>query len=268
MISVTCANQKGGTGKTTTAVTLAHKLAMGGERVLLVDTDPQGHVAKALGREQWPGIWHAVQWYNGDGSLLISSQLRPNLNGVLSDESTNRAKQALVTMRHRELVLSKLLEYLRAEYDWCIIDCAPSVDVLHEAALIAADWLIVPTELNYLATDGVAQVIRLLRELQEGPFGAAGLLGILPTFLDRRKNETLVQLKELHNKFGKLVLPPIPVDAALERAPAYGQTIWEYEPRTRSVVGLENRKGYLYGGYERLVELVKQKTLHAEKGRQ
>jgi chromosome partitioning protein len=261
MIALAVANQKGGTGKTTTAVTVAHRLAMDGSDVLLVDTDPQGHVARALGRERRPGIWNAVQWYNKEESLFISYDLRPNLDGVMSDQSTTRAKQALVTMRHRELVLSKLLDYLRAEYDWCVIDCAPSVDVLHEAALIAADWLIVPTELNYLATDGVAQVIRLLRELQEGPFGAAGLLGILPTFLDRRKSETLVQLKQLHDTFGKLVLPPIPVDAAVERAPAYGQTIWEYDPKARSVVGLENRKDVLYGGYERLVELVREKVI-------
>lgn len=259
MITLACVNQKGGTGKTTTAVTLSHKLALCGERVLLVDTDPQGHVARALGRRKDGGIWAAVQWYADEGGLIITEG-RPNLDLVPSDQSTNRAKQALVTVRHRELILSKLLDTLRAEYTWCIIDCAPSVDILHEAALIASDWLIVPTELNYLATDGVAEVIRLLKDLQKGPFGAASLLGILPTFLDRRKNETMVQLKQLHDNFGKLVLPPIPVDAALERAPAYGETIWEYEPSARSVVGLKAKSGQYYGGYEKVVEAVKERA--------
>jgi chromosome partitioning protein len=138
MVTIAIANQKGGTGKTTTAVTLGHRLAQDGHRVLLVDTDVQGHVAKALGLEKAPGIYQLVQHYQGVGQPLVV-QARPNLDIIPSDKTTEPAKRMLVSMDFRERILADTLAAF--EYDVAIIDCAPSVDVLHVAALVAAATL-------------------------------------------------------------------------------------------------------------------------------
>lgn len=255
MITIAVANQKGGTGKTTTAVTLAHRLALEGHRTLLVDTDVQGHVATILGLEKAPGIYRLVQWVQGLDDLLVVPA-RQNLDIVPGDKTTEPAKRILASMDFRERVLADALAELD-QYEVAIIDCAPSVDVLHLAALVAADYLVVPTRLDYLAVDGVNEVLRSLAEVKRRSSAAPDLLGILPTFFERQTRETLVQLEALVEVFGRHVLPPIPVDARLREAPAYGQTIWEYAPASRSVVGVANRRGDLLGGYLEFVWRVK-----------
>jgi chromosome partitioning protein len=258
MITLVIANQKGGTGKTTTALALGHKLAMDGYRTLLVDTDAQGHLAAGLGIDKAPGIDRLVSWREGQGTPLIV-EARDRLDLIPSDARTSSAKQRLAGMRFREDFLAKALQDLGAGYDVAVIDCAPSVDVLHTAAVVAADWLIVPTRLDYLAVDGVNEVIMFLRDVKQYR-DAADLLGILPTFYDRRTNETLEQLRVLVDTFGDLVSPPIPIDVRLREAPAFGQTIWEYAPRTRSILGIEIN-GKAYGGYARFVDQVKEAAL-------
>lgn len=258
MITLAIANQKGGTGKTTTALTLGHKLAIKGYRVLLIDTDGQGHVSTGLGLPKAPGIERLVDWWLGNGEPLIANARR-GLDVVPSDARTGHAKQRLAGMRFREDFLSKALQELNG-YDVAVIDCAPSVDVLHTSAVVAADWLIVPTRLDYLAVDGVNEVIKFLRDVKQYRH-AADLLGILPTFYDRRTNETLEQLRTLVDAFGDLVAPPIPIDVHLREAPAYGRTIWEYAPNTRSVTGIEAANQKVYGGYERFVDQVKERVL-------
>ena len=258
MITLAIANQKGGTGKTTTALALGHKLAMDGYAALFIDTDPQGHLAAGLGMDKAPGIDRLVTWREGQGKPLIV-RARDRLDLIPSDARTSSAKQRLAGMRFREDFLAKALQDLADGYDVAIIDCAPSVDVLHTAAVVAADWLVVPTRLDYLAVDGVNEVIMFLRDVKQYR-DAAELLGILPTFYDRRTNETLEQLRVLVDTFGDLVSPPIPIDVKLREAPAFGQTIWEYAPRTRSVVGIETN-GKTYGGYARFVDHVKEAAL-------
>jgi chromosome partitioning protein len=258
MITIAVANQKGGTGKTTTAVTLGHKLAQDHHRVLLVDTDVQGHVATALGLDKAPGIYQLVQYYQGVGQPLIV-KARPRLDVVPSDKATEPAKRILVSMNFRERILADTLSEL--DYDVVVVDCAPSVDVLHMAALVAADWLIVPTRLDYLAVDGVNEVIGSLSEIQRrSPDSAPAMLGVLPTFYDRQTNETMAQLKILVDAFGKYILPPVPVDTKLREAPAFGQTIWEYAPTSRSVIGVPSANGRVkhLGGYAQFVERVKE----------
>ncbi len=254
MITIAIANQKGGTGKTTTAVTLGHKLALNGRRVLLVDTDAQGHVASALGVNKSPGILRLVEWYKNDKKAPMIVQARPGLDLIPSSSRTTEAKEILTGMRFREDFLERALEELGTDYDVIVIDCAPSVDVLHMAALVAADWLVVPTRLDFLAVDGVNEVILLLEETKQYRPKAASLSGILPTFFDRRTNETMEQLKTLVDTFSDLVLPPIPVDVKLREAPAFGESIWEYAPGSRCLIGIDSGKGKSYGGYTRFVE--------------
>jgi len=256
MIIISVVNQKGGTAKTTTSVTMAHRLALDGYRVLLVDTDPQGHVSSALGLEKGPGIYRLVQRYQNLPDPLLVVSAREGLDVIPSDRpSTELAKRVLASLDFRsspELVLVATLEELALKYDVAVIDCAPSVDVLYVAALVAADWLVVPTKLDYLAIEGVNEVVLFLEEIAQSGSKVASLLGVLPTFYERRTNETIEQLDVLLDVFGDLVLPPIPTDVRLREAPAFGQTIWEYAPRTRSVVGFREQT-QLYGGYARFI---------------
>ena len=261
MITIAVANQKGGTAKTTTVVTLGHGLALAGLRVLLVDTDVQGHVAKALGLEKGPGVRRLVDRAQfGDTPLLLVTARR-RMDILPSDKSTAVAKRALVGMNFREQVLRDTLAELADVYDVAVIDCAPSVDVLHVAALVAADWLVVPSKLDYLAVDGVSEVLASVLEIRKRMSDKAPeVLGILPTFFDRQTNETVVQLRSLTEMFGRLVLPPVPVDVKLRESPAFGKTIWEYAPRSRSVVGV-NGDGRRYGGYGQFIERVQREVM-------
>lgn len=261
MTVLVIANQKGGTGKTTTAVTIGHKLALDGYRVLLADTDPQGHVPAALGLDKAPGISQLVDWYRGKAEEPLIVNARPRLDVIPSDASTSEAKETLSGMPFSEDFLDRALEELGTDYDVVIIDCAPSVDVLHRSAVVSADWLIVPTKLDYLAVDGVNEVILFLEKVKRFRPQVASLLGILPTFYDRRTRETMEQLRSLVNTFGELVLPPIPIDVKLREAPAFGRTVWEYAPDTRSVIGISAAKDKTYGGYNAFVEYVRGKAL-------
>uniref|UniRef100_UPI00321FFCC1 ParA family protein n=1 Tax=Thermogutta sp. TaxID=1962930 RepID=UPI00321FFCC1 len=178
------------------------------------------------------------------------------LDIIPGDKSTEPAKRILAGMDFRERVLAEMFAEIGGRYDVVLIDCAPSVDVLHVAALVAADCLLIPTRLDHLAIDGVTEVINSLAVIRRRSQGAK-LLGVVPTFLDRQTNESEIQLRALVQKFGKLVLPPVPVDTRLREGPAHGKTIWEYAPDTRSVVGVPVN-GKLVGGYLQVVEKVKE----------
>lgn len=258
---IAVANQKGGTGKTTTAVTMGHKLARNGHRALLVDTDPQGHVSTALGLDKQPGISRLVDWYRDRIDEPLIATARSGLDVIPSNAQTSEAKETLSGMPFSEDFLDRTLGQLGKDYQVIIIDCAPSVDVLHRSAVVAADWLIVPTKLDYLAVDGVNEVVLFLRNVKEFRPEAASLLGVLPTFFDRRTKETAEQLKTLMDTFGDLVLPPIPIDVKLRECPSFGKTIWEYAPDTRSITGVGTRDGKSYGGYERFVSHIEEKVL-------
>jgi chromosome partitioning protein len=254
-ITIAISNQKGGTAKTTTSVTLAHKLAMEGRQVLIIDTDVQGHATLAMGLDKAPGIYRMVQRFQALPETLLMVNARERLDVLPSDKTTEPAKRILAGVDFRERVLADTLQELDG-YDVAVIDCAPSLDVLHVAALVAADWLVIPTKLDYLAVDGVNEVLASLAEIKKRSEHAPELLGILPTFFDRTTNETMMQLRSLVDSFGDLVLPPIPVDTKLREAPAYGETVWEYAPSTRSVVGITGNNGSQRGGYLDFIDRV------------
>lgn len=266
MITIAVANQKGGTAKTTTAVTLAHRLALDGLRVLLVDTDVQGHVAVSLGLEKAAGIRQLVDSAQWGNSPLLIVEARPNLDVIPSDRSTEPAKRAMVGIHYRECVLANALARIAHEYDVTVIDCAPSLDVLYEAALFASDWVVVPSKLDFLAVDGVSEVLTHLLAFKRQSMRAPNFFGILPTFFERRTRETVSQLQAMVDAFGSLVLPPVPVDTKLRESTARGQTIWEHAPRSRSAVGIAVGGGNYVGGYGDFVRRMKDRLLLQDTG--
>ena len=256
MAVVTVANQKGGVGKTTTAVTLAHGLAREGYSVLLVDLDPQGHVAFSLGLEKSPGLFKLIVEEEPLGEVVVKA--RENLDVVPGNKKTEAVKRFVTTLDFREQVLVK---YLRdAYYDVVIMDTAPSLDVLHVAALVTSDWVLVPTKLDAMAVDGVNEILHSMGEVTQQGHVFRGY-SILPTFFDRTTKETAFQLRHVVDTFGQRVWPPIPQDTKAREASAYGQTLWEFTPTSSSVVGyLSNDKQV--GGYDDVLARMKEVVNH------
>jgi chromosome partitioning protein len=250
-------NQNGGVGKTTTAVTLASGFARKGYQVLLVDLDTQGYVADGLGIPQSDDLRGLLSpdLHQPLDQAATSSGLE-RLFVIRSDKSTAGLKQTLAGVTLREYILADALE--AADYDLILLDCAPSVDVLHFADLVAAEYLIIPTRLDKLAVNGVRDALQSLISLKH--ISHCQLAGILPTFYERVTVESHVQLTHLAQTFGRSVLPPIPQDTQCRMASCFGKTLWEYEPETRALSGYE-AAGYMkVGGYvqvmERLEELL------------
>ena len=252
MIIITVANQKGGVGKTTTAVTLAHALAMSGYKTLIVDADPQGHVAISLGLEKGPGFYRWICEDERLGHCAIIA--RQNLAIVPSDKSTEKAKRYLTSMDYREHVLANALD--NQPYDIALIDLAPSLDVIHVAALAASDLVLIPTRLDHLAVDGVSEILRSYGQIvKQG--GRPQAAYIIPTFYDRVTNETAAQFAALAGSFPSLLWPPVPADTKLREAAAYGKTIWEYAPNSAAVIGYPNGRANV-GGYSQVYARLKE----------
>jgi chromosome partitioning protein len=249
MIIISFANQKGGVGKTTSAVTIGHALAMQGQRVLIVDTDPQGHVAMSLGNDKWPGFYNLI--VEEQPVDEVAELARPNLWIVPGDKRTEKAQRYLVGMDYRETAIAAALR--ECHYDVVLIDMAPSLGVIHVASLVASDWMIIPTRLDHLAIDGVNEVLRTYAQIVRQGSNLQGF-SILPTFLDRTTKETVIQLKKLTDTFPANVLPPIPVDTKAREASAYGQTLWEYCQSCPALVGSRNGMGAHIGGYKQVVD--------------
>jgi chromosome partitioning protein len=240
-------NQKGGVGKTTTAVTLAHGLARSGARALLVDLDAQGNVADSLGLEKKGALYRALV----EGHDATSGSGRTGLDVILSDKSTVKAKKIVVGESFSEYAIRKALDGVAHHYDFAVLDVAPGVDVLQVGALVAADGFVIPVALDHLAVVGAADALASFASLQEMDLGGR-FLGVLPTFWERSTNESHEQLVTLASRFGRFVWPPVPKDTRVREAPAHGETLWEYAPETRAVRGVEINGGQR-GGYAQVL---------------
>jgi chromosome partitioning protein len=234
-ITFTIANQKGGVGKTTTAVNVAHGLILSGRRVLLVDLDPQGQCATILGLMPEPGAFNLLV-ADLPPAQVIRATDRANLFVILGDRKTAVAQTVLSVQRAPiSLTHSRLVPPAENDQiDYVLIDTSPSVGDLQEQALWAADGVLVPCATDYLASDGVFNIMSTLEKLRNEQQWQGELFGILPTFYDDVTRESKATLLDLQERFGENVLDPIHRATILRECAVEGKTIYELSPSSRA----------------------------------
>jgi chromosome partitioning protein len=231
---IVVANQKGGVGKTTTAVSVAHSLTLRERRVLLVDFDPQGQCATSLAVNPEAGTFNALVNLSSDIHQWIRDTGRTGLD-ILPGDRTTATAQIVINAENRPIdSIHQIFRTLSKEYDYIIFDTAPSVGGIQERALYAADLALIPTATEFLSMDGLAQMLELLTALRERSQWNGKLLGILPTFFDEQTSESSKSLAELRGSFAESVLDPIHRATVLRECAAEGKTIFEIAPASRA----------------------------------
>jgi chromosome partitioning protein len=221
-------NHKGGTGKTTTAVTLAAGLASRGKRVLLVDTDGQGNVGVSLGLQKEKTLYHVLVMGLAPEEAIV--EVRPNLHILPSNETLAAAELFLAGRQRRDRVLASRLGGLRAHYDAIIVDCSPSLSLMNQNALVFADGVLCPVACDYLSIVGVRQVLRTIKQVNRLLSHPVRLWGVLPTLYDARARVCVEAYDTLRQHFGDRCLQPIRMASRAKEAPSQSQTLFEYAP--------------------------------------
>lgn len=230
---IAIANQKGGVGKTTTAINLGASLAVAEKRTLVVDIDPQGNATSGLGVEQRESLTTVYDLLVGDRSAdeaVIRELHFPFLDLLPSTRDLVGAEIELVNAPHRERVLRDKLEPLRDRYDFILVDCPPSLGLLTLNTLTAADSVLIPIQCEFYALEGLSQLLNTIRLIQRGLNPALDIEGVLLTMFDRRLNLSKQVAAEAREYFGNNVYrTAIPRNVRLAEAPSFGKPIVLYD---------------------------------------
>jgi len=234
--TIAVANQKGGVGKTTTAVNLAAIIASLGNRVLLVDADPQGNATSGIGIQRGSfrrGLYHCVVLDEPISGIALPTSI-PALSVVPSNKDLAGAEVELVGLEHREFRLKNALAAAEADYDYIFIDCPPSLGLLTLNALTAAKSLLVPIQCEYYALEGVTELFDTLARLRRLHNPGLMIEGLLLTMYDERTNLSAAVAADLRDFYGLQVFQTvIPRNVRLAEAPSYGKPIISYDANSK-----------------------------------
>ena len=237
---VTVANQKGGVGKTTSAVNLAVALALHGSRVLVIDLDPQGNASTGLGVDHHSGVPSIYEVLIGERELtetVVQVGVTTNLWCVPATIDLAGAEIELVSVVARESRLRRAVEAFVQEVDYVFIDCPPSLGLLTVNALVAADEVLIPIQCEYYALEGLGQLLRNIELVQAHLNNGVRISTILLTMYDGRTKLADQVAQEVRAHFGDLVLQAVvPRSVRVSEAPGYGQSVMTYDPGSRGAV--------------------------------
>jgi chromosome partitioning protein len=237
---VTFVNQKGGVGKTTTAVSLAVALARRGQRVVLVDLDAQANATSALGVEarNQPGVYEALL-----GETLASDNLvrveEEGLSLLPSSAALAGAEVELVPMLARERRLEAALTPLKNDFDWVLIDCPPSLGLLTVNALTASESVIIPVQCEYMALEGLSRLMDTLELVRKNLNPSLSVLGVVLTMFDPRTRLSQQVVDEVRRHFSQTFTTLVPRSVRLSEAPSHGESIFRYDPGGRGAAAYE-----------------------------
>jgi chromosome partitioning protein len=233
---IVIANQKGGVGKTTTAINLSASLAANDLRILLIDSDPQGNATTGLGVAKGgdrPTLYSVLLGDADIASSIVHTEFE-GLDLIPSDKNLVAANLELIDVENRESKLRDKLVSVRSQYQYVLIDCPPALDLLTVNAMVAADSILIPIQCEFFALEGISQLIDTIDRIRNSFGNALTVEGVLLTMYDERMNLTRQVEQDLREFFEQAVFQTvIPRSVRLAEAPSFGKPILAYDVRSR-----------------------------------
>lgn len=231
---IAIANQKGGVGKTTTCVNLCSALLNEGEKVLLIDADPQGNATTSMGIDK-----NKIE--AGTYDILIGEMepiqtiIKTKYGDIVpSNKELSGAGIELVTLENREYILKEALKPLRMNYDYILIDCPPSLEMLTINSLSAADAVLIPVQCEFFALEGLGDLMNTIRLIRKKLNPSLDVEGVVMTMFDGRTNLSIQVMEEVKRYFkGKVFKSVIPRNVRLSEAPSHGKPVTAYDPGSK-----------------------------------